>query len=93
MAVSLALRRFPDCSPLMYACPSSPVLLAVSHARRPTQHYAYSQERILAKVLFDASPAELAREVEHRCEDLGEPQAFRLVRDRRGGLLEQISVE
>ena len=93
MAVSLAFRRFPDCSPLMYACPISPVLLAVSHARRPTQHYAYSQERILAKVFLDTTPPELARQVEDRCEDVSDAETLSLVCNRRCCRFEQIRVE
>ena len=54
---------------------------------------AHVQKRIFAVVLLDAPPPELAREVEHRREELVEPEALCLRPDRLCGGLEQGRIE
>lgn len=99
MAEELAFRRRPDCRPVTYASPISPVLVnkvttsPVSVGEKGWWRYIDVQEWILAEILLNAAPPELPRQVEHGRKDVGDTQPFGLICDGSGSLLEQVKVE
>ncbi len=93
IADELAFRRRPDCRPLTNAKPISPVLCRHHELQFDQVQKLDIQEWVFAKVLFDATPTELAREIEHRREDVRNAEALGFVCDSHGCLFEEVGVE
>lgn len=93
MADVLALRLRPDCSPLTYAKPISPVLFGHCELGFAKTWKRDLQERVFAEVLFDTAPAELSRKIKYGREDVRDAEALCFVCNGRGCLFQKVRVE